>query len=182
MRQDPDMWIAAAWHKVYNFPICGEDMVTRGEKFMEGKSIHPPHSKDRYPLPDCKDLRARRMLEFLIPILYPEKPARVTITIGNTIFGAYTSERVVDWALVVKDIVRRLLTGIGKSKSTSICPYLLHLYYIHNAIQPKDKKVYMVGESFMWHNIELDEEKQPARTQDPNCKSLSSGVIARLQA
>ena len=89
------------------------------------------------------------MLEFLIPILYPKKPARVTITIGNTIFEAYTSERVVDWALVVRDTVRRLLTKIGKSKPIPICPYLLYLYYVHNAIQPEDKKVYMVGESFM---------------------------------
>ena len=89
------------------------------------------------------------MLEFLIPILYPEKLARITITVGNTIFGAYTGERVVDSALVVRDMVRMLLARIGKSKPTPICPYLLHLYYVHNTIQLDDKKVYMVRESFI---------------------------------
>ena len=33
------------------------------------------------------------MLEFLVLILYPEKPARVMVTVGNMIFGAYTEER-----------------------------------------------------------------------------------------
>ena len=115
-------------------------MATRGEKFVEGKFTHPSHFKDGYPLPDCKDPRTRRMLEFLIPILYLEKPTRVTIMVGNMVFGVYTSERVVDWALVIRDMVRRLLAGIGKSKPTPICPYLLHLYYVHDAIELEDKR------------------------------------------
>ena len=113
MPQDPETWRAAAWCKVYNFPICSKGMAIRGEKFVESKFTHPPHLKDGYPLSDCKDLRARRMLEFLIPILYPKKPARVTITVGNIIFGAYTGERVIDWMLVVRDTIRKLMTGIG---------------------------------------------------------------------
>ena len=81
--QDPNKWIAAAWHKVYNFSIHGEGMVMRGEKFVKGIFFNPPHPKDGYALPDCKDPRAKRMLEFLIPIFYPEKPARVIVTIEN---------------------------------------------------------------------------------------------------
>ena len=122
------------------------------------------------------------MLEFLIPILYLEKLARVTIIVGNMIFGAYTGERVVDWTLVIRDMVTRLLAGIGKPKPTSICPYLLHLYYVYDAIQPEDKKVYMVGEFFMQHNVKPDEEEQSADMDDPDHKSLSSGETAKLQA
>ena len=58
----------AAWRKVYNFPIRGEGMVMRGEKYMEDKFANPSHPKDGYPLPECKDSRARRMLEFVVPI------------------------------------------------------------------------------------------------------------------
>ena len=122
------------------------------------------------------------MLEFLIPIFYLEKPTRIIVTVGNTIFGAYTSEWVVEYALVLRDMVRQLLARIGKSKPTSICPYLLHLYYVHDAIQLEDKKVYMVGESFMRHNVKSDKEEQLVDTEDPDCKSLSSWEIAELQA
>ena len=61
--------------------------------------------KDGYAVVDCKDLRVKRVLEFLVPLLYPEKPTRVTITVGNTIFGALSGERPVDWGIVVKDLV-----------------------------------------------------------------------------
>ena len=151
VRQNPEMWTAAPWHKVYGFSICSESMATRAEKFVEGKFTCPLHPKDGYSLPDCKDLKARRVLEFLIRIFYPQKPAKITITIGNTIFGAYTGERVVEWVrieIVLRDTITWLLAKIEKSKPTPICPYLLHLYYVQDAIQSEDKKVNMVGESF----------------------------------
>ena len=109
-------------------------MAMRGEKYAEGKFANLPPPKDGYSLPECKNPRARRMLEFVVLILYPEKPAKVMITVGNTIFGAYMGEREVDWTLVMRDTVKRLLTGIGKSKPTPICPYLLHLYIAHDVV------------------------------------------------
>ena len=33
--------------------------------------------KDGYVVADCKDPRVKRVLEFLVPLLYPEKPTRV---------------------------------------------------------------------------------------------------------
>ena len=76
----------------------------------------------------------------------------------------------------MRDMVKRLLTGIGKSKPTPICPYLLHLYIAHNVVQPEDKKFYMVGESFMRHDIE-PEEDELASSKDSEPKSLSSMEI-----
>ena len=108
------------------------------------------------------------------------KPTRVMVTVGNTIFGAYTGEREVDWMLVIRDTVRRLLTGIGKSKPTPICPYLLHLYIIHDVVQAKDKKVYMVGESFIRHEVDLDEKEEAASLEDSDQESLSSREIQEL--
>ena len=155
-------------------------MAMKAERFAEGKFVNPPHLKDGYPLPECKDSRARRMLEFVVPILYPEKPVRVMVTVRNTIFGVYIGEREVDWALVIRDTVRRFLTRIGKSKPTPICPYLLHLYIAHDVVQAKDKKVYMVDKSFMWHEVDLDEEEEAASLEDSNRESLSSREIQEL--
>ena len=74
MQQDLDKWTTTVWCKVYNFPFRGKGMATRVEKYAEGKFANPPHPKDGYFISECKDLRARRMLEFVIPIIYPEKP------------------------------------------------------------------------------------------------------------
>ena len=58
---------------------------------------------------DCEGSRAKRVLEFLIPILYPEKPTRVTVTVGNTIFGALLGERKVDWGILLQIVVTKLV-------------------------------------------------------------------------
>ena len=98
--------------------------------------------KDGYAVVDCKESRARRVLEFLVPLLYSEKPTRVTITVGNTIFEALSGERPLDWGIVVKDLVQRLLSRMGKSKATPICPYVFHLYHSHELLVPVEKKEY----------------------------------------
>ena len=90
-------------------------------------------------------------------------------------------KRKVDWALVMRDMVRRLLTGIGKSKPTPICPYLLHLYNAHDSVQPDDKKIYMVEKSFMLHDIEPEEDDQPASSESSERERLSLGEIRELQ-
>ena len=102
------------------------------------------------------------------------------VTVGNTIFGAYTEERGVDWALVIQDVVWRLLTGVGKSKSTPIYPFLLHLYIAHDVVQAEDKRVYMVDESFMRHKVDLDEEEESSGSESSKRESLTSKEIREL--
>ena len=52
----------------------------------------------------------------------------MTITIGNTLFGALDGGREVNWGVVFRDLAQRLAKGVGKSKPTPICPFLFHLY------------------------------------------------------
>ena len=73
------------------------------------------HSKDGYLTADCKDPMARRVLEFLVPILLPDKGARVTVEVANTILGCFGGQRAVDWGLVFADQVRRMVSGVGGS-------------------------------------------------------------------
>ena len=105
MRQALEKWTVKKWRKVYGFAKEGEGMASRTDRFIDGKFSTWVNPKDGFAIADCKEARARRVLEFLVPLLYPEKPTRVTITVGNTIFGALSGERPVDWRLVVKDLV-----------------------------------------------------------------------------
>ena len=82
----------------------------------------------------------------------------------------------------MRDMVKQLVAGIGRSKPTPICPYMLHLFYVHDMTLPKDKKAYMVGESMMRHNVESNKEEQPTSTEDADCESFSSRDIVELQA
>ena len=137
VRQAPEKWTAKEWRKVYGFGRGGEGMASRTDRFIDGMFSGRVNPKDGYVVVDCKDPRVKRVLEFLVPLLYPEKPTRVTITVRNTIFGALSGERPVDWGIVVKDLVQRLLSRMGsprqrrsaRTSSTSIirrnCSFLM---------------------------------------------------------
>ena len=96
VRQASKKSTSMEWQKVYRIPRQGEGMASRTDCFIDGKFFTCVNPKDGYVVSKCKDARARRVLEFLVPILYPEKPTRVTIKVGNTIFGALSEERPVD--------------------------------------------------------------------------------------
>ena len=96
VRQALEKWSAKEWRKVYGFAREGEGMASRTDRFIDGKFFGRVNPKDGYAVVDCKEPRTRKVLEFLVPLLYPEKPTRVTITVGNTIFGALSRERPVD--------------------------------------------------------------------------------------
>ena len=165
--QASEKWTAKEWRKVYGFAREGEGMASRTDRFIDGKFSRRVNPKDGYAVVDCKEPRARRVLEFLVPLLYPEKPTRVTITVGNTIFGALSGERPVDWGVVVKDLVQRLLFGMGRSKATPICPYIFHLYHSHELLLPAEKKEYRIKEALLKHNVESEGEEDPESPEDP---------------
>ncbi len=71
-------------------------MANRKDEFVLGKFEGEVNLKDGFAVEDCIDERHRRLLQFLIPVLHPDKPTRVTITLGNTIFGALNGNRKVD--------------------------------------------------------------------------------------
>ena len=100
VRARPETWGAERWREAYGFGTGGEGFASWTDKFIGGIFRNAANPKDGFAITDCEDSRAKRVLEFLIPILYSEKPTRVTVTIGNTIFGALLGERKVDWGVV----------------------------------------------------------------------------------
>ena len=186
VRQAPKKWSAKEWQKVYGFAREGEGMASRTDRFIDGKFSGRVNPKDGYAVVDCKEPRARKVLEFLVLLLYPEKPTRVTITVRNTIFGALSGERLVDWGIVVKDLVQRLVSEMGKSKVTPICPYVFHMYHSHELLLPAEKKEYRIKKALLKHNMESKGEEDPESPANPDeeessddseCESLTPSEI-----
>ena len=157
-------------------------MAARTDRFINGKFSARVNPKDGYAISKCKDVRARRVLEFLVPILYLKKLIRVTITIGNTTFHALSEERPIDWRLVMRDIVQRAFAGMGKSKATPIYPYVFHLYYTNEYLLLGKKKAYRIAEAFLKYNLEPEKEDEPKALEDSEGKSLTLKEIRELQA
>ena len=79
-------------------------------------------------LTDCKNLRCRRVLEFLVPILLPDKGARIIIGVASTIIACFEGRRFVDWGVIFYNTVKRMVSETGGTKPSSLSPFLFHLY------------------------------------------------------
>jgi hypothetical protein len=93
IRATPTRWTEECWKEVYNFSTGGGGLAGRKDEYVKDCFQELPSPKDGYAIKDCTNARHRRVLAFLVPILYPEKPNRITVTMGNTIFGALNGGR-----------------------------------------------------------------------------------------
>jgi hypothetical protein len=76
--------------------------------------------------------------------VYPEKPNRITVTWGNTIFGALNGGRKVKWARIITNLVIQLAAKVGKSRASPICPFLYHLYERKELLKPEEEKSWRI--------------------------------------
>ena len=168
IRDRPKEWTAGVWREVYNFGPAsgGNGLANRTDLYIEGKFRNEADPKDGFPVRACENPRERKLLEFLVPIVHPDKPTRVTCTIGNTIFGALSGERPVDWGKVFSELVQRLVGGAGKSKPTPICPFLYHLYKCKGLLIEEEETDYTTAKELNWYRI------SPERDQNSD-----SGVV-----
>jgi hypothetical protein len=149
IRAAPTQWTEEVWREVYNFSTGGGGLAGRKDEYVRDCFKELPNPKDGYSIEDCTDPRHRRMLAFLTPIIYPEKPNRITVTLGNTIFGALIGGRKVNWAKIITNLVIQLASRIGNSRASPICPFLYHLYERKELLKPEEEKTWKVQEGMM---------------------------------
>ena len=109
IRDRPEEWTAGVWREVYDFQPGGSGLANRTDLYIEGKFRNDADPKDGFPVRDCRDSKERRLLEFLVPIVHPDKRTWVTRMIGNTIFEALSRDRPVDWGKVFSELVQQLV-------------------------------------------------------------------------
>jgi hypothetical protein len=144
IQASPIQWTEECWREVYNFSKGGGGMAGRKDEYVKDCFQALPSPKDGYAIEDCTDVRHRRVLAFLVPILYPEKPNRVTVTMGNTIFGALNGGRKVNWARIISNLVVQLVAQVGKSRASPICSFLYHLYDCKELLRVEEEKSWKI--------------------------------------
>ena len=162
IRDRPEEWTAGVCREVYNFLLRGGGMANRTDQYIEGKFHSEADPKDGFPVRECRDPREHRLLEILVPIVHSDKPTWVTRTLGNTIFGAMSGERSIDWSIIFMELVNRLVGGAGKAKPTPICPFLYHLYESKGLLTEDEEIDYTATQELnrYWITLDWDPESE----------------------
>ena len=138
--------------------------------------MHQVDLKDSYAVGDCQNARQRRVLEFLVLIVHPDKPTQVTITIGNKIFGALDGGREVDWGLVFRDLAQRLAKGVGKPKPIPICPFLFHLYDSQRLLTEDEELDYRTAKEMARYRITPNPDSRPGSDEE-QAPTLAASLV-----
>ena len=144
----------------------------RTRTWIDGKFKTSINPKDGHAVSDCIDPRERRVLEFVIPILYPEKLGRVTKEIGNTMFGALSREYKMSWGQVIHEVVDKLSFVLGKRKPILVSSFLFHLYSKFECLRKEEMQQVEVARECLELGIALEVELEVVEV-DSNRGSLS---------
>ena len=156
LRRDPDWQTVDLWAEVYSFRKKGCKLAARTDKQIDSKFKSPINSKDGHAVDDCIDPRERRILEFVVPILYLEKQNQVTKEVGNTIFGALAGEYKVNQGQVIQIVIGRLVSNLEKRKFAPISLYLFHLYNKNECLQEEEIEELEVARKYLELGITPD--------------------------
>jgi hypothetical protein len=164
-RREPEKWTPDTWARVYGFPKgIGEGWAGWKDGLFLGKFKGEVDPKEGLHPANCRNARERRVLEFLMPILNPEKPKRISLTMANTLFGAMSGVRPVNWGLLIHEVVARAIPNIGR-KPSYLSPFLLHLYRRYECITVDEEDLL---------NIAADEVAYKVRTVVPDSSTSSN--------
>ena len=69
-----ETWSVEKWKEAYGFDMGSEGFASQMDKFIGSKFRNPTNPKVGFAIANYDNSRAKKVLEFLIMILYPEKP------------------------------------------------------------------------------------------------------------
>ena len=173
-RRDPDNWTPDTWCEVYGFRTgIAEGWAGRKDGLCTGKFSGAIHPKEGLHPGNCTNPRERRMLEFMMPILNPEKPKRITLTAANTLFGALSGVRPVNWGQIIHDYVELNIPLIGQ-KPSYLSPFILHLYsYFGCTNVDEDDLLLAADEEIRFRVQPLPEDTGPENPPQPDSAPYS---------
>ena len=150
-----------SWTNVYEFWKEGRTVAGRTDRWVDGKFRSPINSKDGHPVDECINPRDRRILKFVVLIIYPEKPKQVTKVVGNTIFGSLSEEYKVNWGQFLHEVVHRLVSHLEKSKASPSSPYLFHLYSRNECLNEEEMDEIGIARKYLELGVSLETIANP---------------------
>ena len=169
--------------EVYSFRKEGRGLASQIDKYVDDKFSILINPKDGQAIAKCVDPREKRMLEFVVPILYPKKPSRNTMTVGNTIFGALSKVRKISWGLVIQEVVGKLVSRLEKGKPSTISPYLFHLYHRFECLRREEMETIDIAKHILEYSVSPEVEMQSNVVGlDLDRESLSSAEQRKVLA
>ena len=95
---------------------------------------------DGFKVTDCLNLLEQRLLEYVVPILNPEKPIALTVTLARGILAALHQRKHINWAYLVHRNTQKMAHNLWSKKGCALAPFLYHLYEKNGCLTDEEKR------------------------------------------
>jgi hypothetical protein len=84
----------------------GKELPPRKSNMAEQYFSGKPSGGDGWKLTDCSHQELREVLEFLIPLLNPNKPRRVTVQVASAVADCLINGTKYSWAKIFEERIK----------------------------------------------------------------------------
>lgn len=138
IRGRPDQWTEKLIAEVYKLKLKGEGMIKTEDftgSYFDGKR----NVRIGWKLEQCTDkVDLLPLLQFLVPIFYPERQNRALLALASTIIASWKGIKVINWAKMLHVVITRQIAVMKTGSFTWISVYLSHLYAHKKCFTPSE--------------------------------------------
>ena len=174
-------WTVDSVGQAFMVPNSGKAPFTKGTSDFHLNFAGVIDDHEGFSIDQCQEPELRRVLSFLIPVLCPEKPTRVTLKVGSMVAACLHDGVAVNWAQVLLEVMRRQVSNIRGKKGISLAPYLFILYSCHGLLTEGEMEMYKKAKALAQYGASdsSQEEEETSDKSEPDVKIISTPVGKR---
>lgn len=174
-RGKPSWWKEQDIAKAFDVPCTGTRVLSRGDNRLAPFFAGQIDEKEGWSVDQCVDKSVRQLMYFLIPILHPEKPKRVTVKLGSTIIACLVDRLQVNWAALILEVMMRQVGNLKGTKGISLSTYLFHMYNELDLLTPSEGvtlRTRLNCIKYIGKEKRIAEEESEESEDDPDVKEV----------
>jgi hypothetical protein len=171
---NPDLWKEELIADIFGISKVGMGMpqrvpaVNHALKYFASSA----HKKEGWRFLECQDAGLRDVLKYLMPLINPMKPARVTCKLANTVVESLFLGKKVSLARVLEDVVANQVKLLGPHNlHNCLSGYLAPIYFAKNVLTWAETQDYRLtqdgGDPDDEREADQETETEPEADQEP---------------
>jgi hypothetical protein len=101
------------------------------------------HKREGWKFLDCQDDELRDVLRYLVPLINPMKPARITGKLANSVVESLYMDKKVSWARVLEEVIGNQIRLLGPTNlHSSLAGYLAPIYFAKGVLTRAESQAY----------------------------------------
>jgi hypothetical protein len=174
IRGNLEAWTSEFVAKLYSLDTEGEeDWMKEEVDWEEYFDIASCDPKTGWKVEHCKNPELRDLFAFLLPILYPTKPHRITKGFATTLLWAWKFDRKVNWAAIFVKNIQKLVAALHPDKHTYLCPFIAHGYSQAQVFTPVEESDYDQAEAAWTFQLIVKQEEAEEIEEPEGSDSVS---------